>query len=548
MAYTPINAQVYGVAFAAALAGMAASGRVPSSTDPNSSAVQNTAKVADAFAQEFDQRWGNATVDLNTLACIQEICEAGWESRAGQAAAPYTTPSTYQAWCDSLVAYIQGGELYVNANITPGPGSGSILVKGNITIDGNIGNDITGNGSAGSPFQTWGRYWTLMSLAAAPLRRIVLSTNTTVNYRNPVAGDKITTVGLTLSNATLRIQGDYIVDRTSAFSAVQNHVLGGNLEYQVIDLTVPTGSWAPDIAARRIVFNQGGNYFYLDQDQSGAAPGRARVSQPAAEGAFAPTLGTLSVAAYTLGHFTPCAIDDIAYEGIGSVAFAQLNFNGSTGGLFETPLQTSGYRIINCTFVEGVVALVGSFANCYFGNFLQSVGQSNISIYAGSHAPGVFIGFGGNLFLDGNFYLKRRFTSITTNAPSSISLLALLDGGSLNQANKSFLRFGNGAYGARSIWGTGDGPGTPNLTFTMNAGSQFNWAGVGFVLADCPIAGAGISIDKYGAGVSYPFDPATGTFNSGTGVLPLLANIAAGPPGGFSANLNDPRVSIQFGD
>lgn len=146
MAYVPQQISVYLAAFAGSLAGMATSiGPVSSSTPGD---YQFLAQVADAFAQSFDTEYGalNAGQEFQ-IELIAELCESVWSQRSVLPATTSTTPSSYTAECDALVALVVDGSTQVAAQTVP---DGNIWTAYTPTFntannDGAIGNGtITG--------------------------------------------------------------------------------------------------------------------------------------------------------------------------------------------------------------------------------------------------------------------------------------------------------------------------------------------------------------------------------------------------------------------
>lgn len=114
MAYVPKQNSVYLAAFAGALAGMASSvGPVSSSTAGDYAFL---AQVADAFAQSFDTEYGTVNAgDEFQIELIAELCESVWSQRSVLPATTSTTPSSYTAECDALVALVVDGSTQLAA-------------------------------------------------------------------------------------------------------------------------------------------------------------------------------------------------------------------------------------------------------------------------------------------------------------------------------------------------------------------------------------------------------------------------------------------------
>lgn len=181
--YVPQNTDMFLASFAGALAGMGASGRVP--TDGNPADYTGLTGTAGAFAQAFDQAWGINPANSLDVASAEELCEVAWQDRAPLAIQPFLSSSNYSQEAAALVAMIRAGDAYMAAigvpipppNVgppgppgppgvpgspgipgppgpagPPGPG-GTGLMKFTVFVAKN-GNDITGDGSVSKPFLT----------------------------------------------------------------------------------------------------------------------------------------------------------------------------------------------------------------------------------------------------------------------------------------------------------------------------------------------------------------------------------------------------------
>ncbi len=104
---------------------MGVSDRVPTSTSSTSSGNLGLASVAGAFAQAFDARWNDVTTANSLqLAAIQECCENVWQDRAPNPNTANTTPATFNATCDALIAIVNAASAYfVSIGVTPPSGT-----------------------------------------------------------------------------------------------------------------------------------------------------------------------------------------------------------------------------------------------------------------------------------------------------------------------------------------------------------------------------------------------------------------------------------------
>lgn len=128
MAYVPINVAAFTTAYSGALAGMAVSGWISSSSLSNYDAVT---KVAGAFAQAFDQVWNNAT-QLNNLE-IQAITSASQAEFSGRGPSRDSALQAASYWsipAGAVAALVLMADAYfAGQGINPGtPGGSADLV------------------------------------------------------------------------------------------------------------------------------------------------------------------------------------------------------------------------------------------------------------------------------------------------------------------------------------------------------------------------------------------------------------------------------------
>jgi len=148
--YIPNNAQVFTAAFAGCLAGMAASGRNPTSITPAD--YDNTVATVGAFAQEFDTLWAltpAATLELQT---IEEACEGAWSGRAPLDDPSGIVPATWQPLCQGIITIVQAGLAYYTAQSIPNPpaGGGAPFAGSLSTFNIFVGGDNTQYGISGA--------------------------------------------------------------------------------------------------------------------------------------------------------------------------------------------------------------------------------------------------------------------------------------------------------------------------------------------------------------------------------------------------------------
>ncbi len=128
MSYSPKNLSIFTAAFSGALAGMGGSGRVPSSAV--SSGYAGLASIAGAWAQAYDTAWGTGAASVLDTTSTRDLSYSAWADRAPLAVAPFTTPATWTAECNALIAIVQAGETYFTGlGITQAPGSNIVHLK-----------------------------------------------------------------------------------------------------------------------------------------------------------------------------------------------------------------------------------------------------------------------------------------------------------------------------------------------------------------------------------------------------------------------------------
>lgn len=123
--YTPNNATVYLRAFDGALAGMAASGRVPASTDDTQYAL-----MADAWAQAVDIAFGVGTPTLFELQGLEDASQEIWSLRSPPPTGQ-TLAATYSGPAASVVSLVVTGNAQVVAQgVNPNAGASTLAVAG----------------------------------------------------------------------------------------------------------------------------------------------------------------------------------------------------------------------------------------------------------------------------------------------------------------------------------------------------------------------------------------------------------------------------------
>ena len=111
MSYTPINLSMYLAAFSGALAGMGASDRVP--TDSNPAHYTGLVSTAGAFAEAFDIAWDNVHANTYNFAAAKALSEDAWQERTPLVTSQFTSPDAYTTLARALVAMIMAGDTYL---------------------------------------------------------------------------------------------------------------------------------------------------------------------------------------------------------------------------------------------------------------------------------------------------------------------------------------------------------------------------------------------------------------------------------------------------
>lgn len=149
MAYVPLNINVFMSAYAGAVAGMLADGRVL--VDPTNADYLNGCNNALAFAEAFDTAWGATNATQLDVLTIQSSCEGIFDSRLIESA---NTALFYAGLAARVIALIQESDTVVTGQgITPpNPGTGG---GGGSTIFGAWAKGAGGGNvlSTDSPFQ-----------------------------------------------------------------------------------------------------------------------------------------------------------------------------------------------------------------------------------------------------------------------------------------------------------------------------------------------------------------------------------------------------------
>jgi hypothetical protein len=120
MTYVPNNQYIFYAAMAGAQAGMAASGRWPTDTNPASANNVSIAAVANNFAISYDELWGSQSADVFEIGLAQVLSEAAFDGRSPQDVAPFNVPGGFAKLAQALQAIVTAGENALSLDgITP---------------------------------------------------------------------------------------------------------------------------------------------------------------------------------------------------------------------------------------------------------------------------------------------------------------------------------------------------------------------------------------------------------------------------------------------
>lgn len=153
MSYTPINSQVFFAAYSGTYAGIAASNRVPMSSDEATYATP--AQTALAFAEAVDIAWDSVTATQLDVQCMNQVASGIWINRA---------PSTSGNWtveAEALVAMVRAQSALMESEgiAVPAAGTGGGLGSQTATkaVGGTFNNAAEGKATLavyGSVLQT----------------------------------------------------------------------------------------------------------------------------------------------------------------------------------------------------------------------------------------------------------------------------------------------------------------------------------------------------------------------------------------------------------
>jgi hypothetical protein len=238
MAYTPLNVCVYLKAFAGCLAGLGAAGTYL--TDPNEGDYTWAARMADAYAQQFDTTWGAVTPTNFEEDAIFGASASVWQTHSMLESHVAFIPNSYTGLCNGAIALVQEGNAQVVIEgVSPsgcsaaGGALGGAQFFGNSGVAGNPDYTATVAVGAPVPFPQNGASW-----GTAPPTRL-----TNHSFTLPNAGTYKIAFGVSVTEAG---QLGVALGSTPAIPAVPSPVFGRATGTSIISgevyLTVTAGT------------------------------------------------------------------------------------------------------------------------------------------------------------------------------------------------------------------------------------------------------------------------------------------------------------------
>ncbi len=429
------------------------------------------------------------------------------------------------------------------------------------TVAPQTGNDTTGNGSALRPYKTLAKVFALLALASAPFLTTTIPQNTAVQI-NVTQAQLDTTDPLFIpsiaipGSSTVTIQGTFIRERTAATTAVQNHVDGGNLFYEM------TGDFTGADVGKVVRFGSPQNVCHVIESLGG---NQVRVTQPIQAGAGITKANLVNLAPYEVGQYTALAVggvgavvQDNSSFGLGTLAIQDFEWSGF--GAFAAPVIGPNVLVRECTFDPTGFCFVsftgtptgtgsgGFLINTYAGGGWYSSPTSGLGVLGGCMVLGGFPNHvGGALNIDGNFEAVGP-GSLIIDSPGEHAVIASVAGSGGAQFIVTAgckIIFENLFYGTSFIWGLWGAGGAGAFSIEGNA-AFINNSGV--LTTQIPIVGATV-LFQAGTTTCPAFDASLLPAAPYTALRTLsIANIAAAVgAGGFSGSAFDPRSGCYFG-
>ena len=547
--YTPINSQIFNAAYCGALAGMGASDRVPTNSNPAS--YTGLAAVAGVYAQRFDVEWNNAAApNALDVYSAQQLSESAWQQRAPIVNAVTLTLSTYTELCAALVAMILAGKAYYAAQgIVPPPIGGGSAVYPPVSwnqaawfIDPSNTSGFASNANDGltllTPLLTYAevvKRWGTFA-PELPQNTVITFMSDQIGFTDPLVFRGIVTLGnLTLTGVLTPID-------TSTFTAVtvQNRTTGQ--KWQITDGSKPAAYWAA-FEGYFIHDTTSDAWFWVDGNIGASS---ATITPPMAVGSiFVPAPALLAVSpgdAYTLYTFpkvfapdwnpTICQggfaspITHLWLAGPGGIGADQIFFDS-----YIFMLECRCDNFMNQEIVNGV-----PFTNNWLGGggtiFSGTIVGGSIGfVFANSSVSAQTI-------LDGDVYINSFAKAISGDVifgaaywSGDIDIPNVFSYG----AGKGTVAISNGAlYGIAALWGPGN--------TIVHVGGEMEYTGSA---AACMLKIGTLSLD--GVATASNYDPTTGVWVGGVALSP--AQLDAALPGGFAGiaygNLGSKIRTIQ---
>jgi hypothetical protein len=110
--YTPINLDVYTMAFEGASSGMISANRI--NQNASSTNYDTISAVAGAWATQFDMSWGSSSsLTEGQALAINNLSLGFWSNRVAEPTPTNLLPATWQTYTNALVAIVQSNDNYL---------------------------------------------------------------------------------------------------------------------------------------------------------------------------------------------------------------------------------------------------------------------------------------------------------------------------------------------------------------------------------------------------------------------------------------------------
>lgn len=405
MSYTANNTSVYLSAFAGCLAGLG-------SVDATSYAL-----MADAYAQQFDKTWGQATPTQFELMAIEQASTTVWAGRSPLATGVASAPGSYASIVDAVITLVQQGNNQVvgqgvdpngtRAVVNPTSWSAPLWV-----FDPINGNDSNLGTSQGSPLKTWSGLIAKYQGSTTPTltqRTSFLWLNSQLDSSDPIVFNPVL-----IGGGGYQFAGTPTQVATATITSVQVQNTAAGIPNQIA--TNRTGAfWTPYVGLTVHDITAGAQFVVESDLGNGQAQISAPKVYPVTEfGVDTPIEPNDSLVILTLPTIYPVALDNTGFGNGsgGGASVAQLNISGDFGVTLG-----SGVSLVECTINQVSIlprrsadAEAGPvFTSCYFG--VGGLGGAPFSgagaVYGGAmHTPGN--NFKDGSILDGDVLCMQR--------------------------------------------------------------------------------------------------------------------------------------------